>query len=409
MLEGLLPQILVGLALVLLVIGVVAARRRRPSGRRGATRMKDFEAMERAGRTAVETPTRAERDKGEEEGEAREQEGEEGEEEGEAREEEGEAREQEAGPLPETAEAAAPPRPSLRDRLVKSRRFFAARLSEAFGGGVDEDTWEDLEAALIQADVGVETSTKIVARLQVAAKERGVSDAAELKGLLAEELIALFDSVELGRDRALAFAPEPPTVWLVVGVNGTGKTTTIGKLASDLSHRGKGVALAAADTFRAAADEQLQVWARRSSAQLVRHQPGADPGAVAFDAFRFARARGLDVLLIDTAGRLHTKTPLMDELSKIRRVVEKEGSVTEALLVLDATAGQNGLAQARKFTQAAGVTGVVLTKLDGSAKGGIALAIESELGLPIKLIGVGEGIDDLEPFDPKTFVDALLS
>ena len=170
MLEGLLPQILVGLALVLLVIGVVAARRRRPSGRRGATRMKDFEAMERAGRTAVETPTRAERDKGEEEGEAREQEGEEGEEEGEEGEEEGEAREQEAGPLPETAEAAAPPRPSLRDRLVKSRRFFAARLSEAFGGGVDEDTWEDLEAALIQADVGVETSTKIVARLQVAAK-----------------------------------------------------------------------------------------------------------------------------------------------------------------------------------------------------------------------------------------------
>jgi len=390
MLEGLLPQILVGLALVLLVIGVVAARRRRPSGRRGATRMKDFEAMERAGRTAVETPTRAERDKGEEE-------------------EEGEEGEEEAGPLPETGEAAAPPRPTLRDRLVKSRRFFAARLSEAFGGGVGEDTWEDLEAALIQADVGVETSTKIVARLQVAAKERGVSDAAELKGLLAEELIALFDSVELGRDRALAFAPEPPTVWLVVGVNGTGKTTTIGKLASDLSHRGKGVALAAADTFRAAADEQLQVWARRSSAQLVRHQPGADPGAVAFDAFRFARARGLDVLLIDTAGRLHTKTPLMDELSKIRRVVEKEGSVTEALLVLDATAGQNGLAQARKFTQAAGVTGVVLTKLDGSAKGGIALAIESELGLPIKLIGVGEGIDDLEPFDPKTFVNALLS
>jgi fused signal recognition particle receptor len=402
MLEGLLPQILIGLALVLIVAGVVVARRRRPSGRRGATRMKDLEAMERAGRTAVETPTRAEeRDKGKEEGDKREEEGD------------------EAGPLPETAAAAeappqeprqeAPSRPTLRDRLVKSRRFFAARLSEAFGGGVDEDTWEDLEAALIQADVGVETSSRIVARLRVGAKERGVTDASELKGLLAEELVAMFESVDPGRDRALSFAPEPPTVWLVVGVNGTGKTTTIGKLASDLSHRGRGVALAAADTFRAAADEQLQVWAGRSSAQLVKHQPGADPGAVAFDAFRFARARDLDVLLIDTAGRLHTKTPLMDELSKIRRVVEKEGWITEALLVLDATAGQNGLAQAREFTQAAGVTGVVLTKLDGSAKGGIALAIESELGLPIKLIGVGEGIDDLEPFDPKTYVDALLS
>ncbi len=390
MLEELLPQILVGLALVVIVAGVIVARRRRPSGRRGATRMKDFEAMERAGRTAIETPSRRE-------------------------DEEREQRDSEAEPVskteapPEEPTREAPVRPTLRDRLVKSRRFFAARLAEAFGGGVDEDTWEDLEAALIQADAGVETSTKIVARLRVAAKERGVTDAAELKGLLAEELIALFESVDPGRDRALTFAPEPPTVWLIVGVNGTGKTTTIGKLASDLAHRGQGVALAAADTFRAAADEQLQVWAARSSAHLVRHQPGADPGAVAFDAVRFARARGLDVLLIDTAGRLHTKTPLMDELSKIRRVVEKEGSVTEALLVLDATAGQNGLAQARKFTQAAGVTGIVLTNLDGSAKGGIAHAIESDLGLPIKLIGVGEGIDDLEPFDPKTYVDALLS
>ncbi|MGI8519858.1 MAG: signal recognition particle-docking protein FtsY [Actinomycetota bacterium] len=391
MLEELLPQILVGLALVVIVAGVIVARRRRPSGgRRGATHMKDFEAMERAGRTAIETPTRRE----DEEREQRDAEAE-------------PVTKAEAPPGEPTREA--PVRPTLRDRLVKSRRFFAARLAEAFGGGVDEDTWEDLEVALIQADAGVETSTKIVARLRVAAKERGVTDAAELKGLLAEELIALFESVDPGRDRALTFAPEPPTVWLIVGVDGTGKTTTIGKLASDLAHRGQSVALAAADTFRAAADEQLQVWAVRSSAHLVRHQPGADPGAVAFDAVRFARARGLDVLLIDTAGRLHTKTPLMDELSKIRRVVEKEGSVTEALLVLDATAGQNGLAQARKFTQAAGVTGIVLTKLDGSAKGGIALAIESELGLPIKLIGVGEGIDDLEPFDPKTYVDALLS
>jgi fused signal recognition particle receptor len=192
-------------------------------------------------------------------------------------------------------------------------------------------------------------------------------------------------------------------------VNGTGKTTTIGKLAKDLTERGKDVSLAAADTFRAAADEQLGVWAERTGADLVKHQPGADPGAVAYDAYQHARARNKDVLIVDTAGRLHTKSPLMDELGKIRRVIEKEGRVTEALLVIDATAGQNGLVQAREFTEAAGVTGVVLTKLDGTAKGGIALAIERDLGLPIKLIGVGEGIDDIQPFEPKTFVDALIS
>jgi fused signal recognition particle receptor len=386
MLSEYLVPIAVVLAAVLILTGLVVARRRRPSGRQGASRMKDFEAMERAERTAVETPSRVEEKPAEPPAEP--------------------ASAVEAPPA-EKPEAA--PRPTLRERLVKSRRFFAARLSEAFGGSVDEDTWEDLEAALIQADVGVDTSSKLVARVRLAAKELGVNDGAELKELLALELVGLFEAVDPARERALLFAPEPPTVWLVVGVNGTGKTTTIGKLAADLSRRGQGVALAAADTFRAAADEQLGVWAQRSSAQLVRHQPGADPGAVAFDAYRFARARGLDVLLIDTAGRLHTKTPLMDELSKIRRVVEKEGSVTEALLVLDATAGQNGLAQARQFTDAAGVTGVVLTKLDGSAKGGMAVAVESELGLPIKLIGVGEGIEDLEPFDPKTYVDALLA
>lgn len=300
----------------------------------------------------------------------------------------------------------APPRPSLRERLSRSRRFLGDRLADAFGHAPDEDTWDDVEAALIQADVGVEAATQITEDLKTKARERRIASADEVRGLLAEELIELFDTE---RDRGLAFAPEGTTVWLIVGVNGTGKTTTIGKLAKDLTERGRTVALAAADTFRAAADEQLAVWAERAGAQLVKHQHGADPGAVAFDAYRFARARELDVLVIDTAGRLHTKTPLMDELGKVRRVVEKEGRVDEALLVIDATAGQNGLVQAREFAEAAGVTGIVLTKLDGTAKGGIALAIERTLDIPIKLIGVGEGVEDLEPFDPKTFVDALLA
>ena len=304
---------------------------------------------------------------------------------------------------PEPVEA--PPRPSLRERLSRSRKFLSDRLSDAFSGGDNDETWEDLEAALIQADVGVETATKVTEDLRKAARERKVSDPDGLRSLLADELVELFED----RERGLTFSSDGPTVWMVVGVNGTGKTTTIGKLATDLNERGHSVALAASDTFRAAADEQLQIWADRAQAQLVKHQPGADPGAVAFDAYQHAKAKGLDVLIVDTAGRLHTKTPLMDELSKVRRVIEKEGQVDEALLVIDATAGQNGLVQAREFASAAGVTGVVLTKLDGSAKGGIALAIEQTLGIPIKLIGVGEGVNDLEPFDPKTFVDALLS
>ena len=311
---------------------------------------------------------------------------------------------------PEFPQAADQPavaeRPSLRDRLSRSRKFLSDRLADALRGAPDEETWDDVEAALIQADIGVELATKIVDDLRDKARERSVTSADEVRALLADELVDLFDT-EL--DRGLTFAPSPPTVWLVVGVNGTGKTTTIGKLARDLTERGRKVALAAADTFRAAADEQLGVWGERANAEVVKHQHGADPGAVAYDAYQFARARSLDVLIVDTAGRLHTKTPLMDELAKVRRVIEKEGRVHEGLLVIDATAGQNGLTQAREFAEAAGVTGVVLTKLDGTAKGGIAVAIEKELGLPIKLIGVGESIDDLEPFDPKTFVDALLS
>jgi fused signal recognition particle receptor len=297
-------------------------------------------------------------------------------------------------------------RPSLRERLGKSRKFLADRLADVLRGAPDEDTWDDVEAALIQADVGVETASKITEDLRGKAKERRVTSAEDVLGLLAEELVERFD---LDRERSLTFAPTGPTVWLVVGVNGTGKTTTIGKLARDLREREHSVALAAADTFRAAADEQLGVWAERSGSLIVKHQHGADPGAVAFDALKFVQARKVDVLIVDTAGRLHTKTPLMDELAKVRRVIEKESQVQESLLVLDATAGQNGLVQAREFAHAAGVTGVVLTKLDGTAKGGIALAIEETLGIPIKLIGVGEGIDDLEAFDPKAFVDALLS
>ena len=304
---------------------------------------------------------------------------------------------------PEPVEA---PKRSLRERLTKSRRFLADALADAFGRGVDEATWEDLEAALIRADVGVETATRISEDLKEKAREKKITDPEGLKSLLAEELVSMF---EPGHERTLRFGEERPTVWLVVGVNGTGKTTTIGKIAADVTKHDRSVALAAADTFRAAADEQLGVWADRAGASMVKHQAGADPGAVAFDAYQHARAKSIDVLIVDTAGRLHTKTPLMDELSKVRRVIEKEGTVSESLLVIDATAGQNGLTQAKEFAQAAGVTGVVLTKLDGSAKGGIALTIESTLGIPIKLIGVGEGIDDLEPFEPGPYVDALLS
>lgn len=309
---------------------------------------------------------------------------------------------------PEEVEAPAEPavKPSLRERLTKSRNFIRGRLADALGQTPDEDTWEDVEAALIQSDIGVATATKIVEDLREQTRARGIKSSDEVMTLLNQELVALFDTA---KSRALFIADDKPTVWLVVGVNGTGKTTTIGKLAGTLGREGRTVALAAADTFRAAADEQLGAWGDRSGAHLVKHQPGADPGAVAFDAYKFAKARNVDVLIVDTAGRLHTKTPLMDELSKVRRVIEKEGEVHESLLVIDATAGQNGLNQAKEFARAAGVTGIVLTKLDGTAKGGIALTIEDELDIPIKLIGVGETIDDLEPFDPKAYVDAILS
>jgi fused signal recognition particle receptor len=297
-------------------------------------------------------------------------------------------------------------RPPLRERLAKSRRALSGRIADAFGRGVDEETWDDLEAALIQADVGVEIATRVVAEVRDQARQAKATSPDDVKALLADQLVDAFDH---SSTRGLSFSPDGVTVWLVVGVNGTGKTTTIGKLANHLRMNGRTVGLAAADTFRAAADEQLGIWAERTDAQLVKHQPGADPGAVAFDAYQHARARGLDALIVDTAGRLHTKTPLMDELSKIRRVLQREGDVNETLLVIDATAGQNGLVQAKEFAEASGVTGVVLSKLDGTAKGGIAVAIESDLGIPIKLIGVGESVEDIEPFEPKAYVQALLS
>lgn len=369
--EGIVPELLIFVALIVIIAGVLyVARRQKPS----APPRQEPKAARPEEAAASDVPTVLEVEEQSVETQA---------------------------PVVERAE-----RPSLRDRLARSRRFLSDRLSDVLGGGIDDEVWEDLEAALIQADIGVETATRIADDLRAEARSRNVTDAAELRGLLADELLNLFHP---DIDRGLAFAPDGTTVWLVVGVNGTGKTTTIGKLAQDLRSRGHSVAMAASDTFRAAADEQLGIWAERTGAHLVKHQPGADPGAVAFDAFRFSAARDIDVLIVDTAGRLHTKTPLMDELSKVRRVIEKEGKVHEALLVIDATAGQNGLVQAREFSQAAGVTGIILTKLDGSAKGGIAVAIENTLHIPIKLIGVGEGIDDLEQFDPKTFIDALLS
>jgi fused signal recognition particle receptor len=305
---------------------------------------------------------------------------------------------------PEVEEIA--PRRRFRERLGRSRTAFSRGLAGLLARGPDDETaWEELEEALLGADVGVATTTELIERLRGRAK-----GAADLRELLRAELLDAVGSDD--RSLNLDFIPEAerPGVVLVVGVNGTGKTTTCGKLALALSEEGKQTVLAAADTYRAAATEQLVLWGERVGAQVVRHQQGADPAAVAFDALASARAKHADVLLVDTAGRLHTKTNLMQELKKIRRVLEREGGqVREVLLVLDATTGQNGLAQAKQFTEAVGVTGLVLTKLDGTAKGGIVVAVQRELGIPVKLVGLGEGAHDLAPFDPEAFVDALLA
>jgi fused signal recognition particle receptor len=287
----------------------------------------------------------------------------------------------------------------LRDSLGKSRRALTEQLAVAAFDSADDAAWERLEEALIAGDVGVRATAELVRRLEA----RGSLD--DLGAALAEEIAVL-----LGEPGTLPLG-ERPSVILVVGVNGTGKTTTIGKLAQKLREHGHGVILAAADTYRAAAEEQLEIWAERASADFVGSVRGADPAAVAFDAIEAAGARGRDVVIVDTAGRLHTQANLMEELAKIRRVISGKlpGAPHETLLVIDATTGQNGVQQARLFGEAVGVTAVALTKLDGSAKGGIAIAIAYELGLPVKLIGVGEGLDDLRPFDAHDFARALVS
>lgn len=268
---------------------------------------------------------------------------------------------------------------------------------------IDEDFFDELEESLIMADVGAVTSARICENLRKKVKEEGLSDPAAVKGAL-KEIIAQM----LAGDEPLNLSTKPSII-LVIGVNGVGKTTTIGKLAHNLHEDGKKVLLAAADTFRAAAIDQLQIWADRAGVDLVKHGEGSDPAAVVFDAINAGRARGCDVVICDTAGRLHNKKNLMDELSKIARVIDREapGSAKEVLLVLDATTGQNALNQAKLFQEAAGLTGIILTKLDGTARGGVVIGIKEELNIPIKYIGVGEQIDDLRPFDSKEFVEAL--
>jgi fused signal recognition particle receptor len=308
------------------------------------------------------------------------------------------------GPPPVDAAVEAPVRPSFRDRLGKARGLLAGYVGSVLSrSGIDDETWDDLEEALIRADVGVGLTGDLLDALRARVKAEGITDPGALVAALKVEL-----KERLRGDRALRFEPGSPNVWLFVGVNGVGKTTTIGKVGKAQMAAGRSVVMAAGDTFRAAAAEQLGTWAERAGADFVRGAEGADPSSIIYDAVQRAGARGQDLVLADTAGRLHTKSNLMEELRKVRRVAAKEpGTVTEVLLVLDATTGQNGLVQAREFTAAVEITGVVLTKLDGSAKGGIVLAIHHDLGIPVKLVGLGETADDLVTFDPGDFVDAL--
>jgi fused signal recognition particle receptor len=310
---------------------------------------------------------------------------------------------------PSGAEPEAFERPRFRDRLARARASFAGAFTSIRGrAGITEQTFEELEDALIGADVGVKLTTELVDGLRAAVRDDKLTD----PEVLLERLKATLEQRLERADRGLRYdgAPGHPDVWLFVGVNGVGKTTTIGKIGARQRSEGRRVLMAAGDTFRAAAAEQLTTWAERAGAELVRGDEGADPAAIIFDGVERASARGIGLVLADTAGRLHTKTNLMEELRKVRRVAEKgAGVVTEVLLVVDATTGQNGLVQAKQFTEAVEVTGVVLTKLDGSAKGGIVLAIEHELSIPVKLVGLGEGIGDLTEFDPVEFVDALFA
>ncbi len=293
----------------------------------------------------------------------------------------------------------------LKEGLHKTKKGFVEKVEFIFTGRtVDEETLEELEETLILSDVGGNNAAEIVRHMREKAEKGEMKDAASVKDFLKKEMTSM-----LGRSQPLVVFGEKPFVILAIGVNGVGKTTTIGKLASRFRDQGHTVMLAAGDTFRAAAIEQLEIWAGRSGVQVVKHQSGSDPSAVVFDAIEAAKARGIDVVLIDTAGRLHTKSPLMEELKKVKRVCGKAmaGSPHEILLVVDATNGQNALRQAQMFNEAIGVTGIALTKLDGTAKGGIVFAIKKELNIPVKLIGVGEGIDDLQDFVPEDFVRAL--
>ncbi|GAA4898841.1 signal recognition particle-docking protein FtsY [Streptomyces coeruleoprunus] len=316
---------------------------------------------------------------------------------------------------------AAPPAPEIEvpeptaGRLVRLRARLA-RSQNSLGKGLltllsrehlDEETWEEIEDTLLTADVGVAPTQELVERLRERVKVLGTRTPAELRTLLREELLTLLGT-DFDRSVKTESGTDTPGVVMVVGVNGTGKTTTTGKLARVLVADGRSVVLGAADTFRAAAADQLQTWGERVGARTVRGPEGGDPASIAFDAVKEGIAEGADVVLIDTAGRLHTKTGLMDELGKVKRVVEKHGPLDEVLLVLDATTGQNGLVQARVFAEVVDITGIVLTKLDGTAKGGIVVAVQRELGVPVKLVGLGEGPDDLAPFEPEAFVDALI-
>ncbi|UQX89977.1 signal recognition particle-docking protein FtsY [Jatrophihabitans telluris] len=296
----------------------------------------------------------------------------------------------------------------LRARLARSQTSLGRGLLTVLSRErLDDQAWEEIEEALLTADVGVRSTTEIVERLRTRTQVLGTRSQGELRALLSEELVAALQP-QMDRTLHTISTGDGPAVVLVVGVNGTGKTTTCGKLARVLVADGRTVLLGAADTFRAAAADQLATWGSRVGASTVRGPEGGDPASVAFEAVKAGWDAGVDTVLIDTAGRLHTKVGLMDELGKVKRVVEKQGPINETLLVLDATTGQNGLVQARVFTEVADVTGVVLTKLDGTAKGGIVISVQRELGVPVKLIGLGEGVDDLAPFDPEQFVDALL-
>ena len=311
-------------------------------------------------------------------------------------------------PAIETPEPTAGRLTRLRGRLAKSQNLLGRGLLALLSSDkLDADTWEEIEDSLLAADVGVAATTQIVQDLRERTKVLGTRSAGELRALLAEELVKALDPT---MDRSLHTAPhdDRPAVMLVVGVNGSGKTTTCGKIARVLVADGRSVLLGAADTFRAAAVDQLATWGERVGAETVRAPEGRDPASVAYDSVQRGIETKVDTVLIDTAGRLQNKVGLMDELGKVKRVVERHGAVDEALLVLDATTGQNGLAQAEVFTQVVNVSGVVLTKLDGTAKGGIVISVQRKLGIPVKLVGLGEGPDDLAPFDPRQFVDALL-